>query len=140
MKKFSKILPVLAGTIFAATTVWYLFPGTASSTASDVVIPAFSPLAAEGQALFKNNCATCHGQNGTGTKKGPPLLNTTYNPGHHGDGAFYRAVKQGVPQHHWPYGNMAPLPDISDYQISAIVRFVRELQEANGIVYKKHVM
>ncbi len=140
MKIPSKILPLALGFVVIATGIAILTPGTTTKAASDVTIPAFSPLAAEGQTLFNANCATCHGQNALGTKKGPPLLHPTYNPGHHADGAFYRAVKQGVPQHHWRYGNMKPLPDVSDYQISAIVRFVRELQEANGIFYKKHVM
>ena len=140
MKLFAKFIPLAFSSFLVATSAVFLIPGTTAQGAADVVIPAFSPLAAEGQTVFDATCAQCHGQNGLGSKKGPPLLHTTYNPGHHGDGAFFRAVKKGVPQHHWSYGNMAPLPGVSDYQISAIVRFVRELQEANGIVYKKHVM
>jgi len=140
MKVSAKFLPLTFGLVLAAIASMILNVGTTTKAADKVVVPAFSPLAAEGQALFEANCATCHGQIGTGTQKGPPLLNTIYNPGHHGDGAFFRAVKQGVPEHHWRFGNMKPLPSVTDYQISAIVRFVRELQEANGIVYKKHVM
>jgi hypothetical protein len=33
-----------------------------------------------------------------------------------------------------------PLPQVSDEQIGQIVRYVRELQQANGIVYRKHQM
>ena len=140
MKLFAKFIPLAFGSALAAISAMFLLPGTTAQGAADVVVPAFSPLAAEGQTVFDATCAQCHGQNGLGSKKGPPLLHTIYNPGHHGDGAFFRAVKKGVPQHHWSFGNMAPLSGVSDYQISAIVRFVRELQEANGIVYKKHVM
>ncbi len=68
------------------------------------------------------------------------LVHDIYNPGHHGDEAFSRAAKQGVPQHHWPFGNMQPLPDVSDEQLAAIVGYIRELQEANGIFYRPHTM
>ncbi|KAB2849084.1 MAG: cytochrome c, partial [Hyphomicrobiaceae bacterium] len=65
--------------------------------------------------------------------KGPPLIHRVYHPGHHGDAAFFLAAKQGVRQHHWRFGDMAALPHVSDQQLAAIVRFVREVQAANGI-------
>jgi len=103
-------------------------------------VTAFSTVAAQGKIAFDANCARCHGGNAIGTTKGPPLLHDIYNPGHHGDEAFFRAAKQGVPQHHWPFGNMPPRPDVSDKQLAAIVRYIRELQEANGIFYRPHKM
>ena len=78
--------------------------------------------------------------NGVGTNTGPPLVHDIYNPGHHDDRSFYRAVKSGVPQHHWRFGNMQPLPKVTESQIGAIVRYVRELQLANGITYRPHRM
>ena len=108
--------------------------------ASDLVIPKLSPLAAQGQMVFNANCARCHGVNAMGTNAGPPLIHDIYNPGHHGDAAFYRAVKQGSPQHHWSFGSMPPQPQVNDDEIAAIIRFIRETQEANGIVYRKHQM
>jgi hypothetical protein len=35
---------------------------------------------------------------------------------------------------------MPPLPQVSDEEVAAIVRYVRELQEANGIFYRPHDM
>jgi hypothetical protein len=35
---------------------------------------------------------------------------------------------------------MPPQPQVSDDQLAAIVRYVRELQEANGILYRQHIM
>ncbi|NJO35044.1 MAG: cytochrome c [Rhodospirillales bacterium] len=44
-----------------------------------------------------------------------------------------RAVKTGVRQHHWRFGDMPPQPRVTEEQVAAIVGFVREVQTANGI-------
>ncbi len=106
----------------------------------DVEVPAFSGLARKGEKAFAANCARCHGKNGAGTDKGPPLVFDTYNPGHHSDATFVSAARFGVPQHHWRFGNMPPQPQVGDQDLVAIIRYVRELQEANGIFYKPHIM
>lgn len=106
----------------------------------DVKVPQLSAQALGGRDLFEANCAACHGKNGAGTENGPPLVHDIYNPGHHADEAFFRAVVRGVPQHHWPYGNMPAQPQVSDQQLADIVRYVREMQEANGIFYRPHQM
>lgn len=106
----------------------------------DVKLPKLTNVALEGKSAFDNNCISCHGENGSGTLAGPPLVHDIYNPGHHGDKSFYRAVKSGVKRHHWPYGNMPPRPGLRDSEIAKIVTYVRELQEANGIFSKPHRM
>lgn len=106
----------------------------------DVQVPELSAQALKGEKAFKANCAQCHGENGSGTGKGPPLIHQIYNPGHHGDQAFLLAAKRGVRQHHWPYGNMPKQSQVSGSEIAAIVKYVRELQAANGITYKPHRM
>ncbi|MCZ4292364.1 c-type cytochrome [Hoeflea alexandrii] len=93
-----------------------------------------------GQALFGSNCASCHGDAGGGTEKGPPLIHDIYNPGHHPDEAFFSAVANGVPQHHWPFGNMPKLGQVTPDEVAKIVGYVREIQLANGITYKPHKM
>lgn len=105
-----------------------------------VKVPKLSPLAQKGKAAFDKVCAACHGVNASGTDRGPPFIDEIYNPGHHADQAFFIAVKFGVRQHHWPYGNMPPQPQVSEGDVAAIVQYVRELQQANGITYKRHVM
>lgn len=114
--------------------------GSQDSAVVSVTVPQLSFAATAGKKVFDTNCARCHGVNAAGTDKGPPFIHTIYNPGHHSDEAFYRAPRQGVPGHHWRYGNMPPLPDVSKSQIRFIIRYVRELQLANGIDYKKHTM
>lgn len=94
--------------------------------------------AQQGESLFQANCQVCHGVNAAGTKLGPPLIHNIYNPGHHSDESFYLAAAIGVRQHHWSYGDMPAQPQVSREQVTAIIRFIRELQEANGIVYEPH--
>lgn len=86
-----------------------------------------------GAGLFASRCAGCHGLDGNGTDKGPPLVHKVYEPSHHGDEAFRLAVRQGVRAHHWDFGDMPPVSGLSDGEITAIVAHVRGLQEAAGI-------
>jgi cytochrome c len=106
----------------------------------DVEIGVLTPRAAAGQLKFNENCAACHGFNGQGTKIGPPLIHDIYNPGHHNNAAFTRAVLKGVQQHHWRYGNMPPQPQIGFSDMANIMAFVREVQEHNGIFWQEHKM
>ncbi|MDA0655418.1 MAG: cytochrome c [Proteobacteria bacterium] len=103
-------------------------------------MPKLSITAVSGKKAFDANCAQCHGQNASGTNKGPPLVHDIYNPGHHGDQSFFQAIRKGVAQHHWPYGNMPPQPQVSENQMAVIVQYVRELQAANGIKSRPHRM
>jgi len=128
---------IVGGVIIVALSLIDADQGTATV---NVTVPPLSPVATAGRAAFDANCARCHGKNGAGTKEGPPLVHDIYNPGHHPDEAFWGAVRQGVQQHHWPYGNMPSQPQVTDAQLAEIVRYVRELQEANGIFYRPHRM
>ena len=105
-----------------------------------VKVPQLSVAAKAGQKTFTENCAACHGANGAGSDQGPPLVHNIYNPGHHGDGAFFLAAQRGTRQHHWQFGNMPPQPQVTDAAMRGIVQYVRELQRANGIVYQPHNM
>lgn len=100
-----------------------------------VNVPAeFSPLAKTGKLAFNAKCAQCHGQNAAGRNgMAPPLVHQFYRPGHHGDGAFLRAVQNGVQAHHWTFGNMPPVEGLTGGDVKAVVAYVRELQRENGI-------
>lgn len=103
-------------------------------------MPELSRGAAAGKRAFDANCAQCHGPSGTGSDKGPPLIHPIYNPGHHGDGSFFRAVREGVRRHHWTFGDMPAQPQVTKRQIEDIVAYVREVQVANGIRGEEHRM
>jgi mono/diheme cytochrome c family protein len=106
----------------------------------DVKVGALSAAAQKGQLAFNSTCAECHGNNGEGSLQGPPLIHDIYNPGHHSNQSFYSAVRNGVQQHHWPYGNMPAQEGLGFSEMAAIVKFVRDVQQQNGIVLREHKM
>lgn len=91
------------------------------------------PEYAEGEMLFTATCAPCHGLMALGTEQGPPLVHIIYEPGHHSDEAFYRAVSLGVQAHHWRFGNMPAQPGVDRASVSRIIGYVRWLQRSAGI-------
>lgn len=86
-----------------------------------------------GQSLYEEKCSSCHGPWGDGSDKGPPLMHKLYVPSHHGDESFYRAAMKGAQAHHWPFGDMPPVPGITKRAMDQIVPYVRWLQRENGI-------
>ena len=87
-----------------------------------------------GKKGFDANCASCHGQNAAGQNGiAPPLIHKIYEPSHHGDESFQRAVAMGVRAHHWKFGNMPAIEGLTRADIKAITAYVRELQRHNGI-------
>lgn len=114
--------------------------GEDTAIALAVTVPALSLKAQKGEGAFNATCAECHGKNAAGSDKGPALVHDIYNPGHHADEAFRRAVRLGVRRHHWPFGDMPRQEHVRPSEIEAIIAYVRELQAANGIVYRPHQM
>jgi mono/diheme cytochrome c family protein len=86
-----------------------------------------------GETMYHGSCAACHGVNGTGSTTGPPLVNKIYEPSHHADAAFHRAVQLGVAPHHWRFGAMAPVEGLAPEQVDQIIAYVRWLQRQAGI-------
>jgi len=140
MQRLPKLAVVLVLVGGVGAMVWNLLAPGGSGAIVQVKVPELSALAEQGRQAFDKNCAQCHGLNAAGTDKGPPFVHAIYNPGHHEDQAFFHAVRQGVRQHHWPFGDMPAQPLVSDQEIAWIVRYVRELQDANGITYQAHQM
>ena len=107
-----------------------------STTVGDVDAPADSEptadLIAAGEPLYQASCAQCHGTDLRGTSLGPSHLSIVYEPNHHGDAAFVLAARAGVRQHHWRFGNMPPIPGLSDDDLDAIVAYVRDQQSIHG--------
>ena len=99
-----------------------------------VEVPTLTSLQEQGKSLFDENCASCHGQNAAGQSGvAPPLVHIIYEPSHHGDMSFQLAARQGVRQHHWQFGNMPAVPDVTPDDVTKITAYVRGLQRANGI-------
>ncbi len=104
--------------------------------ANGEVASAGNPLsgtARAGEELFNANCSICHGVSAAGTSRGPTLIDRIYHPGHHSDLSIRSAVRQGVRQHHWTFGDMAPVPGVTQGEVEKIICYIRELQRAEGI-------
>lgn len=134
--------PTTALAAFLAVTVvlivWVTRPPASSrpdGTLVDVRLPeAFSDAALVGRMSFDANCAVCHGDNAAGRSGlAPPLVHRIYEPSHHGDLSFQRAVADGVRAHHWQFGDMPPIAGLQQRDVALITAYVRELQRANGI-------
>ena len=101
---------------------------------AQVVVPDLKPDQTIGARLFESNCAACHGQNAAGREGiAPPLVHQIYRPAHHADVAIFVAVRIGVRAHHWTFGPMIPVEELSEADIAMIVGYLRALQRANGI-------
>ncbi len=92
------------------------------------------PLAAEadGATIYQARCASCHGEDLRGTDKGPSQLSLVYEPNHHGDDSYRSAIRNGAPEHHWSFGNMPAVEDITDDQIELVIGYIRSQQETLG--------
>lgn len=138
--KFAKYLaPIIA----IGAVAYFVWPAIAPQQAAPVVGAALAEVALPaslsdnaqiGKTAFEANCASCHGINGAGQDGiAPPLIHKIYEPNHHGDEAFQRAAAMGVQAHHWPFGNMSPVPGLTRGDVAMIVTYIRELQRENGI-------
>lgn len=107
---------------------------TTGAAIVEVGVPVLDGEAARGEQDFNAKCAVCHGKHAGGIDgAGPPLVHRIYEPGHHGDMAFFLAARQGVRAHHWRFGDMPPVEGVDDAQITRIIAYVRALQRENGI-------
>lgn len=135
----NRLMVVLAVVVLVAAAGWVLWPRhahmtrTAGNPGTRAMVPPASVKGTRGEALFNQRCAVCHGPNATGSVQGPPLVHRIYEPGHHSDLSFLLAVRRGVRAHHWRFGNMAPVPGLSEADVKEIIRYVRALQRAKGI-------
>ncbi len=87
-----------------------------------------------GKTAYEAVCSACHGANGQGRKDiAPPLIHKIYEPSHHGDMAFVLAAKNGVPSHHWNFGNMPAVEGVTQADVLNVVAYIRLLQRENGI-------
>ena len=112
-------------------------PGADKAKAPLVEISLPEALSADariGRQTFDAKCASCHGANAVGQDGvAPPLIHMIYEPGHHGDESFQRAVAMGVRAHHWPFGDMPAVKGLTRRDVTKVVAYIRELQRVNGI-------
>ena len=133
-----RVILVIVALVVAGAIGWRYLPRTGPESGppmADVTVPELSAEAKAGEAAFNDYCASCHGLNAAGQRGvAPPLVHIIYEPNHHGDQAFVRAIMLGVPAHHWQFGDMPPVEGIDAGEVRQIITYVRALQQANGTV------
>lgn len=142
------LISIVVGIALTAIVVSYWRPGhdrvpvmngamppmSGGPALAEVKVPQLTTVAEKGKALFETNCAVCHGMNAAGSDGvGPPLVHVIYEPNHHGDAAFQRAVAHGVRAHHWRFGDMPPVSGVTPEDVEKVTAYIRQLQRANGI-------
>ena len=78
----------------------------------------------EGAALFRTNCAPCHGLNAKGGGKGPDLTSGRWVHGST-EAAIFRTITQGVS------GTQMPANDLEDSETWAIIAYLRSLSPSS---------
>ncbi len=123
---------VLLGAVFMAAGI---APAAGGSKAiyENPIAPKMTPQLNLGKLNYDLYCSACHGKTAGGSDTGPTFISRIYHPGHHGDRAFFNAPRRGVRAHHWPFGDMKPVPGVTGKQISLIIKYVRAVQKANGL-------
>ncbi|MBL7003253.1 MAG: cytochrome c [Gammaproteobacteria bacterium] len=111
----------------------FAFIGTGTAIAAEKPLKSLPFKYAKGQNLFNKNCSSCHGTTLLGSETGPPLLHNFYKPSHHGDSSFYRAALSGVRAHHWSFGDMPPVPEMTQKKLNSIVPYIRYFQQQKGL-------
>ena len=124
VKAIFVILSIIVGIMAAPASAQQLAKTQAPSVPAQLNI---------NKMLYEKFCSSCHGVDLKGTKKGPPFLHRVYHPGHHGDGAFFLAAKNGTRAHHWKFGNMPPVAGTNDDIVASIVKYVRFVQKQAGL-------
>ena len=135
------VISVFFTLLFVTFGVQYFSNGSASAAMEpgtalvEIKTPkSYSENARIGLRLFEAKCADCHGSNAVGQAGvAPPLIHIIYEPNHHGDESFQRAVALGVRAHHWKFGNMPAVAGLTRAEVKSIIAYVRELQKHNGI-------
>jgi cytochrome c len=147
METSMKKIAILVAVLIIAGLAFMVWPKTdqnrlkksdadvGNTTLVEVLLPStLSDSAQIGKRAFEAKCVACHGVNAAGqVGVAPPLVHKIYEPSHHGDESFQRAVSLGVRAHHWRFGNMPAVEGLTRGDVAMVATYIRELQRANGI-------
>lgn len=122
--------PGLIGTVAWSATL--VAAASACAAGSESIGSTEVRLPDRGAVVYEQSCASCHGVDLRGTDKGPSHLSILYEPAHHSDEVFRGAIANGAPQHHWSFGDMAPIEGLSESDVEAVISFIRAEQQRLG--------
>jgi alcohol dehydrogenase (cytochrome c) len=113
----------LAGLALMAVTV-RVFSAQQNPPAATNPLTGDPAASAEGQRLFSQTCASCHGASGRGSDRGPALTVGSFPHGNT-DPEVFRTIRNGIAGTQMP-----PSPGLTDTQIWQLVIYIRGLQAA----------
>lgn len=122
---------ILAVGVIANLLVWF-WPREEQATQAFPTYPA--EVVAQGEEIYRANCATCHGPAGQGDPvAGVPALNGSMHAWHHGDAQIAGFLRSGV-------GRMPAVgAGWSDQEITAVTAFVKQWWDAEQRAYQAQV-
>lgn len=85
-----------------------------------VKLPAAEPDAAHGSAIYREQCAPCHGSEGSGA---PPIIPALWGPQSYNDAAGMNTVPKmaAFVQHNMPQNHPGTLPPQDAYDVAAFI-------------------
>ena len=126
----NRVLAALASTIAISLAIAACGGDDIDSTTPTTLVPLAAD--ADGATIYEARCASCHGADLRGTDTGPSQLSIVYEPGHHGDDSYRSAIRNGAQQHHWGFGDMPAVENITDDQIETVIAYIRGEQQRLG--------
>lgn len=81
--------------------------------------------ATTGREIYESRCAECHGDLARGTAHAPGLVGVETGTSLARD-AMRTVIRNGVAEPDGPYAPMASFRDLSDPEIGAVIRYLRE--------------
>ena len=138
----------VSGTVILGATVWLgvYFEANSSPNSSNVgiadpptevqsaTLPADTVSSEQGDMLFQENCAVCHGQNGVGIPTLTPSLQSSERVRELNIQALSELIQRGVPQEdpQNQTGNVMPPgggAELNDSELQAVVAFLKSQME-----------
>lgn len=128
-RTLSWAIPV--GVVVLAAVVAVVLVATGGS--DDPPGPGSAEEVARGEEVFDQSCATCHGPEARGGLAGPPLTHEIY--AELTDADIRTVIAQGKPPTNWPQfeAGMAPVPNLSEAEVAAVIAYVRSVQREAGL-------
>lgn len=87
---------------------------------------------AAGEQTYGDFCGACHGRDFEGSVQGPSQLDAVFEPATTTDADFRSAIRNGVEETNYDYGNMPPIRSLDDQRIADVIAYVRSVQEERG--------
>ena len=127
-RTLSWAIPV--GVVVLAAVVAVVLTATGGSDAPPA--PGSAEELGLGEEVYDQSCATCHGPEAAGGLAGPPLTHEIYED--LTDADIRSVIEQGKPPTNWPHfeAGMAPVPNLSDSEVAAVIAYVRDVQREAG--------